>query len=1771
MNHTKTSLRQIATLLLAALFCGLTMKTCGAASDYFSLLNPPGTGYDENGSYWNATSETATPLAANVIGDLMVIGTNANDFYGSNYTINLDEGGDLSGGGITIGATNTVITFIGTANTHFTAADTITVAAGSELIMDVTHDGGFNFNSETTTFAGGGTIYFEDLMCANDSALITENMTGAGTVIVGHTSVGSFGTPSGGYTLTAGTLDIFTAFAANTIFTNFGAGKFFSINGGTIDNTSGSPLTLKVGLNGTTGKYSIGGNFTFNGSSSLDFGIASVTNTANHTINIVANTLAIGGTISGPGNGLTLVGNGTLSLYGASTYTGNTLVLGGTLALTNAGSLSSGTQIIVSNATFDVTGLAGNYTGTTPIGMTNGTFNLSNTLATAISTLSLSNSALNVAVSSATVTNVLATTLNVGGTTNIVNFVSIPLVTSYPQVFTIVQGTTVNGTLNFGLGTVPTSPTSTPFGGYITNVAASGSVQFVLTNGPMPVLSLVWSGLDGGVPNSTWDIGTTPTWLNGGTPSVFNDLDFVRFDDMAAGSLTVNMAADLQPGGLIVSNNAVTYAFTGGSLSDPSTGPLTLVKQGTGTLLLQESGDNFSGGIQDSAGTVIIDNDSSSIQGGANIGVNGTIQMGTNDTATVNLPSGTATVNGNLVFNSANNLTLPNGITGNGTVNQIDTNIVTLADSGGSSGNWTVNIQNGTLQAADNTALGSLPGGSVTITNGGTFDLGANTTQNNANFGAKQFNIAGAGVGGNGVIINSASSQQQDAFENVVLTANATIGGSPNATLGNDAYRWDIRGGTPLLNLGGFTLTKTNVSHTALVSAHITSGNIVIQQGILSIEVTPNFDPSAGTITVNSGGILAEYEDTLGSFTRGIVLNGGENENLAGAGTTTYLDAPILLETNATLVAGGGTEYYDGVISDGGAGFGITQTGTGTNILTATNTYSGATYIGQGTLWLTNHGSIASSALIWVTNGAALTISSLAVPFSGPSALVLGDDTLGVGTLNFSSSLITNLNYFSISNAVLNLAVANNASGPAITVTNLNLGDGGASSTINITVLPVLSPPQFPLIKYSNVTGNFNNLSLGNLPNGYNGTLVNDTANSSIDLSLTTVPAGVWNGGDSAVDNDWSDPLNWRGTGLTGNDALYFTGVAGLNNTNDLGFTETANGITFVPGAGAFTLNSNAVVLAGGITNSSANPQTIDLGLDFGANGTNYTFVGGSSPAAPLIIGGGLTNTFGAPGYTILNLAGYGILTNLLNSTVSPGGTNVIELTNNSANWTLADNATSSTNTQPWGFVIFGGTFNYGTVGHTNGPNLVSTPGNAALAGDDTFVGDGTNNIGTFNMVNGSLTLYARLDTGTSITGSTGIVTQTGGNLTVNGQFQGANIGGGVSTVSLSGGTFNVVGNTTFVASRGTGTFTVGGSAVANLGLLDVSRGIGLPTVGVVNLNAGGTLAVSEISTATANAASPVTGASANFNFNGGLLQATGNNTSFITNSSEGVVSIPLALTVQSGGAIINNAGFAITVTSPMVSGANPDGGLTTLGTGALTLTAANSYNGNTTISNGTLVVNGSLAPASVVNVTPSGTLSGNGTVGGVVTVNGTLTPGNPGTNGLLTCSSNVTLNGAALMKLNNLTNDTLAVGRTLAYGGTLIVTNLAGTPVLGNSFQLFTAGAFTGNFAATNLPPLGGGLGWNWNPANGTLSVISVVNPNPTNIVATLSGNILTLTWPSDHTGWILQAQTNSLGSGLNATAGAWVSVPNSTTTNAVSITIDPTQPTVFYRLQFP
>jgi hypothetical protein len=206
------------------------------------------------------------------------------------------------------------------------------------------------------------------------------------------------------------------------------------------------------------------------------------------------------------------------------------------------------------------------------------------------------------------------------------------------------------------------------------------------------------------------------------------------------------------------------------------------------------------------------------------------------------------------------------------------------------------------------------------------------------------------------------------------------------------------------------------------------------------------------------------------------------------------------------------------------------------------------------------------------------------------------------------------------------------------------------------------------------------------------------------------------------------------------------------------------------------------------------------------------------------------------------------------------------------------------------------------------------------------------------------------------------------------------------------------------------------------------------------------------------------------------------------------------------------------------------------------------------------------------------GTLGGLGVIQGVVNVRsgGNLSPGDLVTAlGTLAISNNLTFFAGSTVTMDadksgsTFTSDLITNIATLTLGGTLQL-NLTGDPLVnGDSFKLFSFNSASGAFTAINPAQPDVGLQWDTShlTSDGTLRV-TAVNTTPTNITAAVSGNMLTLSWPADHTGWRLQAQTNALSIGINTN---WADVAGSTLVNSVIVTMDPANGTVLYRMIYP
>jgi autotransporter-associated beta strand protein len=262
------------------------------------------------------------------------------------------------------------------------------------------------------------------------------------------------------------------------------------------------------------------------------------------------------------------------------------------------------------------------------------------------------------------------------------------------------------------------------------------------------------------------------------------------------------------------------------------------------------------------------------------------------------------------------------------------------------------------------------------------------------------------------------------------------------------------------------------------------------------------------------------------------------------------------------------------------------------------------------------------------------------------------------------------------------------------------------------------------------------------------------------------------------------------------------------------------------------------------------------------------------------------------------------------------------------------------------------------------------------------------------------------------------------------------------------------------------------------------------------------------------------------------------------------------------GAGIITMAGV---IQDGSLNGTNAPVNVLKSGSGTLNLPVANTYSGTTIVSNGVLSLTGAIGTNTTTIA--GGLLVGNGTITGPVTVasGGAIEAGTTNTIGTLHLSSTLALSGNTVVKINKSagTHDLFSGQSSVTYGGTLTVTNLAGTLTTSDTFTLFSPGASASNFASILGSP-GHGLAYNF--ANGVLSVVAV-NTNSPKIQFGVSGNTLTLSWPTN-LNWILQSQTNSLSVGLSSN---WADVAGSASVTNMNVTINPTNPTVFYRMRLP
>ncbi len=275
--------------------------------------------------------------------------------------------------------------------------------------------------------------------------------------------------------------------------------------------------------------------------------------------------------------------------------------------------------------------------------------------------------------------------------------------------------------------------------------------------------------------------------------------------------------------------------------------------------------------------------------------------------------------------------------------------------------------------------------------------------------------------------------------------------------------------------------------------------------------------------------------------------------------------------------------------------------------------------------------------------------------------------------------------------------------------------------------------------------------------------------------------------------------------------------------------------------------------------------------------------------------------------------------------------------------------------------------------------------------------------------------------------------------------------------------------------------------------------------------------------------------------------------------------------------------------------GATADGGLTKSGSGALTLSAAETYTGPTAVNAGTLIVNGSLVSSSTVTVNDTAALSGTGTINGPVILTGGATGDSISSTGTLTLANTLSIGGAN----NTLTAGIVSsgLGATINDGGSLRVngnlqgvvnlvaatTNatLSGTGTvsnavfLGGNDTLSSTGTLTlgatlgvsgiGNQIASGIVSAGGTVTINDGGAlrvNGTLQGAGTVNLAAATVNSTLSGtgtvsNPVTLAGNNtlSSTGTLTLGSTLGVsGTGNIIPSGSTINVTGGTTLNPSS-----------------
>lgn len=529
-------------------------------------------------------------------------------------------------------------------------------------------------------------------------------------------------------------------------------------------------------------------------------------------------------------------------------------------------------------------------------------------------------------------------------------------------------------------------------------------------------------------------------------------------------------------------------------------------------------------------------------------------------------------------------------------------------------------------------------------------------------------------------------------------------------------------------------------------------------------------------------------------------------------------------------------------------------------------------------------------------------------------------------------------------------------------------------------------------------------------------------------------PVPTWAGlGSDAL---WTSPENWlRSLPPIAGENIVFTGSAGLAPDNDMPEDTSFNNISFEATSTSFNLIGNRIDLAGGVSNLSATNQTLQLPLLFNSS---HTLNNSTSNTAlyfdEVISGSGSIEKTGSGTVELRAENTYSGPTTITGTgAVGTHALSVFNLTNGDLPSSIGSSSSAASN-----LILNGGELRYSGSGDStdrlftiNSNSYINNNGSGPLA---------FSNPAAFEHANTSVT--RTLNFGGSYTTSPNTFTPQITNTS----------GTGLTGLTVRGGTWVVSGANTY-----TGNTTINFGAKLSI---NSDANLGNAT-GVGKFTIAGTLICTDDIT---------------------LNTARGIYAGSATAAGNAIIEVADGKNVSHDGVISNNLGGSAV-------GADS---LTKSGLGTLTLGAANTYSGTTTISAGTLALgeNASFSASTSISVRTDAilnlsakstafpflstqTLSGSGTISGqAITVAGSLSPGTSSI-GTLTTADLTTEAGANIILQTNsasITCDSIAVIGNLNINPetTLSLSETALTPSLIPNGEKLTLASYTGTFSGS-------------------------------------------------------------------------------------------------------